>query len=515
MSVDFAYAGSASYRTYLAGLHQREKIDIAIVKSVRAAVGSVAEIYGGDRPVLRDAVRDLRYVPGSPCEVLTVNLHHACTALDPVAHDMVSAFQSLFDDDTAAPERSIKTSGETSEADQQFARVRALASRAQFADALRRVNAILVDEPMLCGKDRRFKWLRAALLAGVAGQPKSATIVDLPAAEHDLLTIAERAGRARPAEAAAAFVAAGRCAYADGRFATAAAHQRRALDHDPRNAEAHYQLARLARQARKGRAVRASLVAAFGLRFSYALRAASDPLFREDARRVRAGVIAAARRAVAAARDTLREGLARLRFLARHGDRDFPAARLAGFASARAELTRLGATPSRTTLRQALLQLAAADATRAPVVGLARDYCALLRANAETIARRGVEPRRAADPDRVARWLTRAAEISVMATLSAAVAGMFDIAAAAPLAPWHTTASASALGLALTVAVLWLLMHTSFLRRPTRRFFERIVTALQARSRARHERRAPYRIARNRRALDRRIRGIEREFGIT
>src|SRR6202020_1231159 len=73
MSVDFAYASAASYRTYLAGLHQREKIDIAIAKSVRAAVGSVTEVYGGDRPVLRAAVRDLRSVPGSPCEVLTVN----------------------------------------------------------------------------------------------------------------------------------------------------------------------------------------------------------------------------------------------------------------------------------------------------------------------------------------------------------------------------------------------------------------------------------------------------------
>ena len=515
MSVDFAYASAASYRTYLAGLHQREKIDIAIAKAVRAAVGSVTEIYGGDRPVLRDAVCDLRCVPGSPCEVLTVNLHHACTALDPVADDMVSAFHSLFDDDAAASERLVESGGETSAADRQVARVRALAARQQFADALRRVNAIMVDEPMLCGKDRRFKWLRAALLAGVPGQPKSATIVDLPAAERDLLTIAERAAPGRPAEAAAAFVAAGRCAYADGRFAAAAAHQRRALDHDSRNAEAHYQLARLARQAGKGCAMRASLVAAFGLRFSYALRAASDPLFRDDADRVRAGVVAAARNAVAAARDTLRHGLERLRFLARHGDRAFPAAGLAGFTSTRADLTRLAAAPSRSTLRQALLQLAAADATRAPVVALARDYCARLRANAETIARRGVEPGRAADPRRVARWLTRAAEISVMATFGAAVAGMFDIAAAAPRNAWHATASASALGLALTVAVLWLLMHTSFLRRPMRHFFERVVTVLQARSRARAERRRPHRIARNRRALDQRIRSIEREFGIT
>jgi len=100
-----------------------------------------------------------------------------------------------------------------------------------------------------------------------------------------------------------------------------------------------------------------------------------------------------------------------------------------------------------------------------------------------------------------------------MAMLSGAVAGVFDFAAATPRA-WHATASASALGLALAVAILWLLMHTSFLRRPTRHFFERIVSALQARARARHERRQPHRIARNRRALHARIRRIEREFGI-
>jgi hypothetical protein len=161
-----------------------------------------------------------------------------------------------------------------------------------------------------------------------------------------------------------------------------------------------------------------------------------------------------------------------------------------------------------------MLHRAAAAATRAPVTQLARDYCALLRANEEAIVRRGVEPQRAADPRRVARWLTRAAEVSVTATLSAAVAGMFDFAAAAPRAAWHATASASALGLALTVAILWLLMHTSFVRRPTRHFFERIVSALQARSQARFERGIPGRIVRNRRALHARIRRIERRFGI-
>src|ERR1700686_5338985 len=100
MSVDFIYTGPSSYRTYLAGMYQREKIDIAIAKPVRAVVGSVEEIYGSDRPALREALRNFHYgAPDAPCEVLTVNLHYACAALDPVAADVVGGFHSLFEED--------------------------------------------------------------------------------------------------------------------------------------------------------------------------------------------------------------------------------------------------------------------------------------------------------------------------------------------------------------------------------------------------------------------------------
>jgi hypothetical protein len=514
MSVEFTYAGESSYRSYLAGLYQREKIDVAIAKPVRAAVGSVPEIYGADRPALREALRDFFYGrPGSPTEVLTVNLHYACAAIDPVAGDMVSAFQSLFDEEPVAG--APASAADASEAGQMLAHIRTLASRQQFAEALRFVGTVLVEYPAVCAQDRRFEWLRAGLLAGIAGQPKSAAIIDLLAAERAFVRLAARAGRDRPDEAATALIAAGRCAYANGRFADAQAHCHAALARDPRAAEAHYQVARLRVHAGDERGARAALVAAFGLKFGYALRAASDPLFGADFGFVRACVVAATRRATRAARAALREGLARLGFLARHSDPDFPAAALAGFAETRAEIARLTAAPARTTLRAALLQRGSADATRAPATDLARAYCDTLRANEETIALRAVERRRPpADPGKVARWLTRAAEVSVAATLVGVVAGTFDFAAAAPMPAWHTTASASALGLALAVAILWLLMHTSFLRRPTRNFFQRVVTAGQAWSAVRFDRGRPNRIARNRRALHKRIRRIERRFGI-
>ena len=513
MSVDFVYTGPSSYPTYLAGTYQREKIDIAIAKPVRAAVGSVAEIYGSDRRALREALRDFRYGhPDEPCEVLTVNLHYACAALDPAIADMVGGFNSLFDED--APQ--ARAAGEDGETERLLARVAALTARQQFVEALRFVNAVFVEYPALCAQDSRFEWLRAALLAGIAGQPKSVEVLDLAAAERTLLKIAARAERARPAEAAAALVAAGKCAYAAGRFKDANTHYWGALDCDPTAAEAYYQMARLRRHAGDMRAVRESLILAFGIEYCFALRAASDPLFRADVDLLRTCAVAATRSAAKATRDTIDEGLARLRFLARHADRDFPAASIERFVPAHDEIAALAAVPAATTLRKVLLQRKAASATRAPVMRLAQDYCALLRRNEDAIVRRGVERRRAArDPDRVARWLTRATEASVVGVLIAVVAGTFDFAAAAPFPDWNPTASASALGLALAVFNLWLLMHTSFLRRPTRNFFERAVVTLQTRSRARFERHLPDRVARNRRRLHKRIRRIERRFGIS
>jgi hypothetical protein len=315
-------------------------------------------------------------------------------------------------------------------------------------------------------------------------------------------------------EAAAALVAAGKCAYADGRFRTAEAHCRSALERDPGAAEACYQLARLRRHAGDTEAVRECLVLAFGMAYGYALRAASDPLFRADGRLLRDCAWEATDRAAAATRAALGESLAGLHVLVRYADRDFSAASLPGFAPSRDEIVARVGEPLAPTLRKALRQRKAAQATAKPLRRLAHDYCALLRRHEETIARRGVERRAAREPERVARWLTRAAEASVVGVLIAVVAGTFDFAWAATLPEWNTTASASALGLAVAVGGLWPLMHTRMLRRPMQMLLERAVAAVQARSRVRSERRLPGRIARNRRRLHERISRIEREFGI-
>jgi tetratricopeptide (TPR) repeat protein len=510
MSLEFTYTGPSSYRTYLAGLDLRDKLDIAVARPVRAAVGAAAEIYGGDRPLLRGAVRDLRFAgPDGPCEILTVNLSRACAAVDPAA-DVASGFQALFDED--AP--SLPAADEDGEAARLLARLAELIGRQRFPEALAFVNAVLVRHPAIWASDTRFAWLRARLLAGIPGQPKSIAVLDLPYAERAFLEIATRAVGVSPAEAAAALVAAGKCAYAEGRSRMAEAHCRSALERDPGAAEACYQLARLRRQVGDREAVHECLVLAFGMAYGYALRAASDPLFRADGRLLRDCAWAAADRAAAATRAALGESLARLHLLVRDADRDFPADSLPGFAPSRDEIVARVGEPLAPTLRKALRQCKAAQATGAPLRGLAEGYCALLRRNEETIARRGVERRAARAPDRVARWLTRAAEASVVGVLIAVVAGTFDFAAAAPLPEWTTNAPASALGLAFAVFGLWVLMHTSLLRRPTQSLFERAVAAVQARSRARSERRLPGRIARNRRRLHARISRIEREFGI-
>jgi hypothetical protein len=507
MSLEFTYTGPGSYRSYLAGLDQREKIDIAIAKPVRAAVGTVAEIYGGDGPLRRAAVRDLRFGgPDEPCEVLTVNLTDACAAVDPVA-DLVGGFQALFDE----PAPSARPAGE---AERLLARIAGLTERQQMAEALQLACMVLAQCPDLCAQDSRFAWARARLLAGVAGQPGSEALLDLPAAERAFLDIAAGAGRDRPAEAAAALVAAGRCAYAEGRFRDAEAYCRVALAHDGRAAEGYYQLARLRRHAGDRKSVRESLIAAFGIAHSYALRAASDPLFRDDARLLRKCAWAAADRAAAATRAALGETLARLRVILRHGDRGFPPAALPGFSPLREEIVAQVSEPLWSTLRKALRQRQAAQATAAPLRRLAQDYCALLRGNEEAIARRGLERRRMREPARVARWVTRATEGSVVGLLIAVIAGTFDFASAAPLPAWSAGASASALGLAIVGFALWLLVHAIFLRRPARKFVERAVAAAQAGARARYERRMPGRIARNRRRLQARIGRIERQFGI-
>ncbi len=508
MAMDFAYSGPRSYRAHLAGLHQREKIDVAVATRVRAVLGSIAEIYGGKNPVLQEALRDFRYPrPGESFETLTLHLHYACTAADPVAGGLADGFHLLFDDEAAR--HRPRASGE---AEPLIAKIAALTARQQFGEALRFVNAVLVEYPALCAQDLCFERLRAALLAGVPGQPKSAQLVDLPAAERAWFNLALKAGRERPAEAAAAFVGAGKCAYAAGRLTDAERHYCAALDRAPRSGEANYQMARLRMHEGNQRAVRDFLILAFQAHFCFALRAAGDALFRGDVALVRSCAIAATRRTAHEMKVELARFLAALKFLAHNSDHDHPADQLAGFASTRAEIARLAGQRAATTLKHVLSQKKEADAQWPPVARLAGDYCALLRAQEEQIVRRGIAPRRRVDAERVARWLTRAAEVSVAAALIGVVAGMFDYAAAAPMLDWQVTASVSAFGVGM--ATLWLMLYTSRLRRPTRNFFERVVLAVQARAQARAERAIPKRIARNRARLRKRIRRIERYFGL-
>src|SRR5690349_20091909 len=211
MSLEFTYTGPSSYRAYLAGLDLRDKIDIAIAKPVRAAVGAATEIYGGDHPLLRAALRDLRFAGADgPCEILTVNLALACAALDPAA-DVVGGFLALFDEDAAKPH----TIDEKPAAARLHARLAELIGRQQLAEALALVNAMPASHPAIWADDRRFAWLRARLLAGIPGQPKSVVVFDLLYAERAFLDIATRPAGVADAEAAAALAAAGKCAYAD------------------------------------------------------------------------------------------------------------------------------------------------------------------------------------------------------------------------------------------------------------------------------------------------------------
>ena len=361
MSLEFTYSGPNSYRTYLAGLDLRDKIDIAIAKPVRAAVGAAAEIYGGDRPLLRAAVRDLRFGgPDGPCEVLTVNLSQACAALDPAA-DVVGGFQALFDEDAPSP----RAADENGEAARLLARLAELIGRQQFAEALAFVNAVLVEAS---GHVRQRQPVRVAARAaarrhpGPAEERRGARPARMPNAHSSRSRRAPRAflpPKPRPRW----------WPPANAPMRTGASRRRKRIAGPPSNAIPARPKPATSWRGCAGtpatrQAVRESLVLVFGMAYGYALRAASDPLFRADARLLRDCAWAATDRAAAATRAALGESLARLHVLVRHADRDFSAVSLPGFAPSRDEIVARVGEPLAPTLRKALRQRKAAQATR-------------------------------------------------------------------------------------------------------------------------------------------------------
>jgi tetratricopeptide (TPR) repeat protein len=404
MAVDFTYSPRESYRDYLGRTYLRQKIDLVLSKQVRTAIGSVAELFfGGDSK--HNAIRDYQYGgPDDRHEILTVQMYHVCATLGPLAGDLVTGFHALFDDHTPAPPNPA----------------------GPIADALALVADQRYDEALAAlgqadaGDDPRIDQLRAMLLGGIPGQPKSAGILDLPAAEHAYVSAARKAEATRPVEAVRALVAAGRCAYADGRFDDAAHYFGLALDRDPRSGEANYQMARLRMHAGEMSRVRDFLVLAFRASFSYALRAAGDQLFRQDPELVEDCVALATKRIVSDIRSRIAGYADLIQTLRRDGDPEFGLARLERLPDVLEQFEALKAVPEPVTLKRALCLEKRVLAFNEPLQRVARDYCVILRKAEVAVSVRGVEE--PAPPDHTARahHICDVATATVMAIAAAA-----------------------------------------------------------------------------------------------
>ena len=421
MAVDFTYSPRESDRDYLGRTHLRQKIDVVLSKRVRAAIGSVAELFVGDAT---HAIRDYQYGgPDDQHEVLTVQLYHVCAMLGPLAGDLVAGFHALFDDDGLPPPAG---------GDGAIATALALVADQRYDEALAALGQ--AD----AGDDHRLDQLRAMLLGGIPGQPKSAGILDLPASERAYLSAAGKA--AAPIEAARAFVAAGRCAYADGRFADAAHHFGCALDRDPRSGEANFQMARLRMHGGDIARVRDFLIQAFRAGFSYALRAGSDQLFRHTPELVEDCVAAATRRIADDIARRLASYADQIESLRRDGDPQLPPTRLERLPELLQQLDALKAVPAPATLKRALAREKRVLEFNEPLRRLARDYCVLLRKAETMVCGRGVTtPALPDDAARAARICDRAETVVTALAAAALIASVIAVATSA--AEWTVGAA--------------------------------------------------------------------------
>jgi tetratricopeptide (TPR) repeat protein len=128
--------------------------------------------------------------------------------------------------------------------------------------------------------DFRFHFLHGLIRMGTLKQPVE-SIVNLAAAETAFLLSAKYA-ESRTQAVAMGFRCAGWAAYCQGNLEDAIAYSRKAVQYDPKLAEAHFQLAKV--YVRMGRSEEAArpLRNAICLDFVYAVKSAIDPDFQRD-----------------------------------------------------------------------------------------------------------------------------------------------------------------------------------------------------------------------------------------
>jgi tetratricopeptide (TPR) repeat protein len=273
MLTEYSYSKSFSYPEYLARGDLSGSIDIHVSKAIREAVGNVAEIYGdlqtkNDTPVAK--FRGESSYAGYALEIVSANLEDAWESLNIGNANLVNAFQSIFlARDEKNPAVSHLLPADRSDGASGVEMAVELFHKRMFPEALSALGRR--GEPN-ADRDR----LLGAIRLGICGIPESVATLDLVEAEKSFLRAARNAS---PHVVSHSLIGAARAAYVQGRFVEAEANLSGAIAADPTAAEAYYQMARLRLHAADLESVESFLERAFGLHWSFAMRAASDVLF--------------------------------------------------------------------------------------------------------------------------------------------------------------------------------------------------------------------------------------------
>ena len=509
MAVDFIYTPDRRYRDYVVSHNVKENLDIVLSKPIREAVGSIEDIFKRNTEPLTEALKDFTWFPSGRnenVEVARISLWAMCGTSDARCADTVSGFQALF---VKADECNPSLAGlECADADERYGIALRLARNQQYEEALQTLRATPVERET----DWRCDQLRGVLLSGIAGQPKSAEVVDLRGAEEAFVTAAERVRAADRGAAAHAMVGAGKAAYAAGRIGDAVGHFAAAIELDARCGEAHYQWARLHMQAQDHDGVRRHLPRAFDCHWSYGVRAASDPVLARRPALVVQCIAAATRDLLRDARNGLAEAAGHFKFLQAQQDKFYPLADDLTFAPLTANIRSAPAGFRTRLLKRAFDARKSSHATQRTVARLAKDYVARLRTAEDAIVRRDERVRLRRDPGQVVQRWARFMRFWMSLAVALLFGGAGYVVASSP-DPWGGALqqSLSMIGGALALLlILFVPVGGSKLQNA----LVSVVAGWQRVGRFREQRRNAASVRRNRAALRDRLQRIEQRFGL-
>ena len=317
--LEYSYSKGAGYKEFLSQNRSAANMDVVIAKNIRDAVGSIEEVYTKNTEALTSSIKDLKEGMNENFEVVNLNLGQIAGTLDVVNSNLVTGFQALFikaDDINSSLAHINSGIGSLIEiaktpvktwATEQFEIARDRVRRALYPEALEALDLAINGHDRNPGdkSDYRFHLLRGIILLGTPGEPESAEIIDLHASEAAFLLAARYARHDYPKESARALIAAGKAAYAAGRLDDAERHYTETLKLEERSGEARYQLARLALQKNKPSDFETHFCWALDMHWSYAIRAAADPLFYEHQKLVDQCIAAARDKIAIETRSTL------------------------------------------------------------------------------------------------------------------------------------------------------------------------------------------------------------------